>query len=128
MDHDTREYITLETKLSYYGNKLEELQSKTNPAIDQTKVEERINKIEAALKTLESEIGSTEEVPEVDDSIEAAEGDVDDLGDTTETAAEGEAEAEEGEAEEGGEEAEAEEAPAEEGETEETGKTEEELA
>ena len=45
------------------------------------------------LKTLESEIGSTEEVPEVDDSIEAAEGDVDDLGDTTETAAEGEAEA-----------------------------------
>jgi len=124
MDHDTREYITLETKLSYYGNKLEELQSKTNPAIDQTKVEERINKIEAALKTLESEIGSTEEVPEVDDSIEAAEGDVDDLGDTTETAAE----AEEGEAEEGGEEAEAEEASVEEGETEETGKTEEELA
>ena len=113
MDHDTREYITLETKLSYYGNKLEELQSKTNPAIDQTKVEERITKIEAALASLESEIGSTSDVPEVEDSVTAAEGDVDDLGDTTETAAEGgEEEAEE--TAEGGEEA------AEEGEAEET--------
>ena len=93
MDHDTREYITLETKLSYYGNKLEELQSKTNPAIDQTKVEERITKIEAALASLESEIGSTSDVPEVEDSADAAEGDVDDLGDTTETAAEGSEEA-----------------------------------
>ena len=65
MDHDTREYITLETKLSYYGNKLEEIQSKTNPAIDQSKVEERINIIDAALKSLESEIGSSEEISEV---------------------------------------------------------------
>ena len=66
MDHDTREYITLETKLSYYGNKLEELQSKTNPAIDQTKVEERINIIDAALKSLEAEIGGSDEISDVD--------------------------------------------------------------
>lgn len=83
LDHDTREYITLETKLSYYGNKLEELQSKTNPAIDQSKVEERITKIEAALKTLESEIGSSSDISDVDDSVES--GEVDDLGDNAET-------------------------------------------
>ena len=70
MDHDTREYITLETKLSYYGNKLEELQSKTNPAIDQAKVEERINIIDAALKSLESEIGGSDEVGDVESTDE----------------------------------------------------------
>jgi len=79
MDHDTREYITLETKLSYYGNKLEELQSKTNPAIDQAKVEERINIIDTALKSLESEIGGSDEVGDVEstdelDNDEGAEG------------------------------------------------------
>ena len=77
MDHDTREYITLETKLSYYGNKLEELQSKTNPAIDQAKVEERINIIDAALKSLESEIGGSDEVGDVEstDELDNDEGD-----------------------------------------------------
>ena len=60
LDTDEREYISLETKLSYYGNKLEELQSKTNPAIDQTKVEERISIIDKALKTLESEINGSD--------------------------------------------------------------------
>ena len=91
IDHDTREYITLETKLSYYGNKLEELQSKTNPAIDQAKVEERINIIDAALKSLESAIGGSGEVSDVestdelDNTEESDEGDVDDLGDNAET-------------------------------------------
>ena len=70
LDHDTREYITLETKLSYYGNKLEELQSKTNPAIDQTKVEERINIIDAALKSLEAEIGGSDEISDVESTDE----------------------------------------------------------
>lgn len=85
LDHDTREYITLETKLSYYGNKLEELQSKTNPAIDQSKVEERITKIDAALKSLETEIGGTE-VDDVDPSSEEADTEsVDDLGDDAES-------------------------------------------
>ena len=70
IDHDTREYITLETKLSYYGNKLEELQSKTNPAIDQAKVEERINIIDAALKSLESEIGSSDEISDVESTTD----------------------------------------------------------
>ena len=66
MDQDGREYVTLETKLSYYGNKLEELQTKTNPAIDQKKVEERIQIIDDALKTLESEIqGDSSEVEDV---------------------------------------------------------------
>ena len=60
LNTDEREYISLETKLSYYGNKLEELQSKTNPAIDQTKVEERISIIDKALKTLESEINGSD--------------------------------------------------------------------
>lgn len=88
MDHDTREFITLETKLSYYGNKLEELQSKTNPAIDQVKVEDRINIIEAALKTLEAEIGSPSDISDVNDSagLEDDESSVDDLGDNTESA------------------------------------------
>jgi hypothetical protein len=56
LDKDEREYIRLETSLSYYGNKLDELQTKTNPAIDQSKVEERLEIISKALKTLESEI------------------------------------------------------------------------
>jgi hypothetical protein len=60
LDKDEREYISLETKLAYYGNKLEELQSKTNPAIDQSKVEERITIIDKALKTLESEISGSD--------------------------------------------------------------------
>ena len=38
----------------------QELQSKTNPAIDQTKVEERISIIDKALKTLESEINGSD--------------------------------------------------------------------
>lgn len=84
LDHDTREYITLETKLSYYGNKLEELQSKTNPAIDQTKVEERINIIDAALKSLEAEIGGSDEISDVESTDELEN-----------TEAEGEAQAEE---------------------------------
>ena len=87
LDHDTREYITLETKLSYYGNKLEELQSKTNPAIDQTKVEERINIIDAALKSLEAEIGGSDEISDVESTDEL---------ENTEAEAEGEGEAEEG--------------------------------
>lgn len=95
MDHDTREFISLETKLSYYGNKLEELQSKTNPAIDQAKVEERINIIDAALKSLETEIGGSDEVSDVESTDEldetAAEGDEIE---ETETAAEGEGEEE----------------------------------
>lgn len=108
MDHDTREYITLETKLSYYGNKLEELQSKTNPAIDQSKVEERINIIDAALKSLEAEIGGTDEVSDVestdelnnDEDAEGEEGNVDELGDNADTV-EGEGEGAEGEGTEG---------------------------
>lgn len=56
LDKNEREYISLETKLSYYGNKLDELQTKTNPAIDQSKVEERLEIISNALKSLEAEI------------------------------------------------------------------------
>ena len=70
LDHDTREFITLETKLAYYGNKLEELQSKTNPAINQNEVEKRVDIIDAALKSLETEIGGSDEVSDVESSDE----------------------------------------------------------
>jgi hypothetical protein len=82
LDKNEREYISLETKLSYYGNKLDELQTKTNPAIDQSKVEERLEIISNALKALEAEIlggdsenmGEDVETSEELDSTEGASG------------------------------------------------------
>lgn len=58
LDKDSREYITLETSLAYYGNHLSQLQTKTNQAIDQDKVQQKIEIISAALKTLETQIGT----------------------------------------------------------------------
>jgi len=107
LEKDSREYITLETKLSYYGNKLEELQTKTNPAIDQAKVEERIQIIDSALKTLESEIGGEDvedvkSTDELDEETAAEEGEGGE--ESTEGGEEGEGEEGEGEEGEGGEE------------------------
>ena len=70
MDHDTYDYVELETKLSYYGNKLTLLQSEANPAIDQSKVEEKVKIIVAALDTLETEICGSDEDSEIKSTSE----------------------------------------------------------
>ncbi len=122
IDHDTREYIALETKLSYYGDKLETLQSNANPAIEQDKVEERLNIIEAALKSLEAEIGGSNEVTDVKSSADLdeaeAEGEEPEEPEEPEEGGTEEGGTEEGGTEEGGSEGGSEEGGTEEGGTE----------
>ena len=68
LDQDSREFIKFDTSITYYSDKLQDLQGKTNPGVDQAKVEEALNKIGTSLDQLKGEIGSGSS----DDSIDVA--------------------------------------------------------
>ena len=57
LDQDSREFIKFDTSITYYSDKLQDLQGKTNPGVDQAKVEEALNKIDTSLEQLKGEIG-----------------------------------------------------------------------
>lgn len=66
LDENSREYLKYEVTMQYYSDKLQDLQNKTNPGVDQSKVESALEKISVALEQLEGEVGGTsEEVDEV---------------------------------------------------------------
>ena len=66
LDENSREYLKYEVTIQYYSDKLQDLQNKTNPGVDQSKVESALEKISVALEQLEGEVGGTsEEVDEV---------------------------------------------------------------
>jgi hypothetical protein len=57
LDESSREYLNYDVAIQYYSDKLQELQGKTNPGIDQTKVQTAIDKIEAAIQELSGKVG-----------------------------------------------------------------------
>ena len=50
LDENSREYLKYDVSIQYYSDKLQDLQNKTNPGIDQSKVEEAITKIQTAVE------------------------------------------------------------------------------
>ena len=60
LDENSREFLKYDITIQYYSDKLQNLQNKTNPGIDQEKVEIALQKITEALDELESESGETE--------------------------------------------------------------------
>lgn len=66
LDENSREYLKYEVTIQYYSDKLQDLQNKTNPGVDQSKIESALQKIESALDQLEGEIGGNNDT-EVDD-------------------------------------------------------------
>ena len=111
LDKQEREYVTFEMQISYYSKKLRELQDKCEVTVDQDEVKERLDIIEDAIKTLESQISSGD-VPDVkstedldEDEEGEEEGGEEEEAEGEEVEGEEEAEGEEGEEEEeGGEE------------------------
>lgn len=67
LDPKSRDYITYETTIEYYSNKLQDLQEKTNPGIDQEKVSTAIQKIESGLSELFEVTGSNSEEDAIDE-------------------------------------------------------------
>ena len=67
LDEDSREFIKFDTSISYYSDKLQDLQGKTNPGIDQSKVEEALTKIDSAIEQLTGELdnNSSEDLTDV---------------------------------------------------------------
>lgn len=61
LDPNSREYLKYDVTIQYYSDKLQDLQSKTNPGIDQTKVEEALTKISTAIEQLKVEVGGSNE-------------------------------------------------------------------
>lgn len=59
LDQDSREFIKFDTSITYYSDKLQDLQGKTNPGVDQSKVEEALNKIDTSLDQLNGELGGS---------------------------------------------------------------------
>lgn len=59
LDQDSREFIKFDTSITYYSDKLQDLQGKTNPGVDQSKVEEALNKIDTSLNQLKGELGGS---------------------------------------------------------------------
>ena len=53
LDQDSREFIKFDTSITYYSDKLQDLQGKTNPGVDQAKVEEALNKIDSDASILD---------------------------------------------------------------------------
>jgi uncharacterized protein YoxC len=67
LDEGSREYLKYDVSIQYYSDKLQDLQNKTNPGIDQTKVETAIEKISNAIKELTGEMsGDSDESFDVD--------------------------------------------------------------
>lgn len=59
LDPNSREYLKYDVTIQYYSDKLQDLQNKTNPGIDQAKVEEALDKITTAIEQLQGEIGGS---------------------------------------------------------------------
>ena len=59
LDPTSREYLKYDVSIQYYSDKLQDLQNKTNPGIDQSKVEEALNKITTAIEELSGELGGS---------------------------------------------------------------------
>ena len=98
LDENSREYLKYDVSIQYYSDKLQDLQNKTNPGIDQSKVEEAITKIQTAVEQLAGEVNGNSEEEELDiDSPEevAAKNDLaEDEADSTEAETDGETAAE----------------------------------
>ncbi len=79
LDVNSKEYIKAEVSIQYYSDKLQEFQGKTNPGVDQSKLEEVLDKIFESLEQLKGQLG-VEGGDDVDtdvDSPDEASGDVD---------------------------------------------------
>jgi hypothetical protein len=77
LDTTSREYLKYDITIQYYADKLQGLQNKTNPGIDQNKVEVALTKIETALKQLAGELGAddaeeTDSLSDIDTPEEVA--------------------------------------------------------
>lgn len=57
LDPNSKEYIKFDITISYYSDKLQEFQGKTNPGVDQSKLEEALDKITEALEQLKGQLG-----------------------------------------------------------------------
>jgi hypothetical protein len=74
LDENSREFLKYDITIQYYSDKLQNLQNKTNPGIDQEKVEIALQKITEALDELESESNGAEaDITDIDspDAVEA---------------------------------------------------------
>ena len=65
LDENSREYLKYDVSIQYYSDKLQDLQNKTNPGIDQSKVEGALEKIATAIEQLCGEAGG--ENTDIDD-------------------------------------------------------------
>ena len=73
LDETSKEYLKFDVSIQYYSDKLQDLQNKTNPGIDQSKVEEALDKIETAISELGGELGGSdtdENIADVDTPAE----------------------------------------------------------
>lgn len=73
LDETSKEYLKFDVSIQYYSDKLQDLQNKTNPGIDQGKVEEALDKIETAISELGGELGGSdtdENITDVDTPAE----------------------------------------------------------
>lgn len=76
LDESSREYLKYDVTIQYYSDKLQDLQNKTNPGIDQGKVQTAIEKIESAIQELAGEIdgGSDDFAVDSPNEVEAEAG------------------------------------------------------
>lgn len=72
LDVNSKEYIKSEVSIQYYSDKLQEFQGKTNPGVDQSKLEEALDKIFDALEQLKGQLG-VDESSDVDTAVESPE-------------------------------------------------------
>lgn len=104
LDENSREYLKYDVTIQYYSDKLQDLQNKTNPGIDQSKVEAALEKISTAIEELSGEVGGSNVETDSFDDIETpaeieAENDLgEDNADETEAETDGEESADDGEA------------------------------
>lgn len=76
LEKQERQYVTFEANITYYSNKLRELQEKCEITHDQNEVKDRLDIIDNAIKTLESQItaGGEGDVPPVETTEELNDG------------------------------------------------------
>lgn len=74
LDENSREYLKYDVSIQYYSDKLQALQGKTNPGVDQSEVEEALNKITTSIEQLEGELGGsmTEDITDIASPEEVA--------------------------------------------------------
>lgn len=79
LDVNSKEYIKAEVSIQYYSDKLQEFQGKTNPGVDQAKLEEALDKIFEALEQLKGQLGveGGDDVNTDVDSPDEVSGDID---------------------------------------------------